>query len=85
MGLRLGDAIGIKPVHEGATQPMGDKTGGERRSQFGGDAAPSGTDGEHSRPLAPLWVSALEETGWMGRASLNQCGLGPVSNGAGPN
>jgi hypothetical protein len=72
-------------VHKGATQPMGDKTGGEQRSQFGGDAAPSGTDGEHSRPLAPLWVSALEETGWMGRASLNQCGLGPVSNGAGPN
>jgi hypothetical protein len=76
---------GIKPIHEGAAHPVGGKTDGERRSRSGGDADPSGMHGEHGRPLAASWVRMLEDTSRMGQTSLSRRGLGPVSNGAGPN
>jgi hypothetical protein len=50
-------------VHEVATQLVGGKTGDGRWSRFGGDAAPSGADGEHGQPSTASWVRALEKTG----------------------
>jgi hypothetical protein len=49
-------------VHERVAQPMGGMTDGGQWPWSGGDAAPSGTDGEHGRPLAVPWARALEET-----------------------
>jgi hypothetical protein len=82
--IRLADAEGIKPLHKGVKQLVGGKTDSGWRSRSGGDTAPSGTDGEHGQPLTAPWARAVE-TGRMGQASLSQCGLGPVSNGAQPN